>query len=123
MGPELLRMLELLEDRQCPADLHAAVGLEGGRIAEFAEPSVAGARVVPAIGGLAGKLGSDFDDVDREPRLELLEHRRQARRHDAAADQQHVRGGRHGGRLEWIHGRMAAEEDSVDIPRVRMILG
>ena len=36
MRPELLRVLELLEDRQRPADLHAAIRLAGGCVADLA---------------------------------------------------------------------------------------
>jgi hypothetical protein len=96
MGPELPRVFKLLEDLQRPGDVDAAVGLAARRIAEFTEPGMTGARVVPAVGRLAGEVGSGFDDPDRKPRLQPLEHRRQTCRHDPAPDEQDVARFRHG---------------------------
>ena len=90
VGPELLGVFELLEDRQGPADLHAAVGLAGGRVAEFTQAGVAGAGVVPAIRRLPGKFGRHLEHPDREPRIEPLEECAQARRHDATAEEHDV---------------------------------
>jgi hypothetical protein len=90
--PELPRVLELLEDSERPLDANAAVGLAGRRVAQLAQSGMAGAGVVPAVGRLARKTGGDLEHADREPRLETLEQSRQARGHDAAADEQHVDG-------------------------------
>jgi hypothetical protein len=90
MRPELLRVLKLLEDRLGPADLHAAVGFAGGRVAQFAEARVPGARVVPAVRRLAGEFGRHLEPPDREPRIEPLEECAQARRHDPATDEYDV---------------------------------
>ena len=90
VGPELLGVLELLEARQGPADLHAAVGLAGGRVAEFTQAGVAGAGVVPAVGAFLGELVRDLVHLEGELGLEALEQGGEVGGHDAAADQDDI---------------------------------
>ena len=100
VAPELARLFEAGEDLDGLGDVDRRAGSGGRRcVVEFAETGVAGAGVVPAVGALAGELVGRFVDVNREARVEPLEHDAEVRGHDAAADEEDVGGGGRG------HGR------------------
>ena len=50
VAPEIFRMLELLENLDGLRHIHLAIRAAIGRVAQLANPRVAGAGVVPAIG-------------------------------------------------------------------------
>lgn len=86
VGPKLEGLLELSEDIDRLGDIDGAVGLKVGRITEFANTGMTGACVVPAMGGLGGKLFGGF--VDRNPvgGIQLFEQHRELGRHDTTAN-------------------------------------
>ena len=106
-GPELAGGPELLVDAQRLGDVHPAV-LVHGRVVQLAEGGVAGARVVPRVGGLQAGLVEALVQGDGPGGLELLQQHAQGGAHDAAADQDDVvgGGGRGGG-----HGQLLKQND------------
>lgn len=94
VAPELARELEAGENLDGLRDVDRIAGRGGrGRVVEFAEAGVAGAGVVPTVGAFAGGFGGRLVDLNREPRIELLEHHSEVGGHDAAADENDVGGG------------------------------
>lgn len=51
LGPELDRGLKLLKNINCVRDIDRAVRLDVRSVAQFANAGMAGARVVPTVGG------------------------------------------------------------------------
>ena len=87
--PELAGNLELLVDVQRLGGGDGAVGAGGG-VVELAQCRVAGAGVVPGVGGLLGGLVEALKQDDVPGRLELLEEHAEGGAHDAAAHQDDV---------------------------------
>src|SRR5690606_2622879 len=89
-GPEEARLLELLEDLDRVGNIHRAVGGLGRGVAEFADAGVAGAGVVPAVGGFLRELLGHLVNLDAQLRVEALEQGAEVGGHDAAADQDDI---------------------------------
>ena len=89
VGPELARDLELLVDGHCLGGVHRSV-LAGGRVVQFAQGRVAGARIVPGVGALEAGDVEPLEEGDGPVRLELPQEGSERRAHDASADQYDV---------------------------------
>ena len=90
VAPELLRLLELLEDSNRLGDVDRPVGLARRGVAQLADAGVAGAGVVPAVGAFLRQFLRDLVDLDGEVGLQPLEHGAEVGGHDAAADQDDI---------------------------------
>ena len=80
--PELTREIELGIDLQRARDIDGAVRLFA-RVIELAKCRVARSGVIPRVGTLDGGAVEALVDRDPQARLELFEHRRERRAHDA----------------------------------------
>ena len=90
VGPELLGMIELLEDFDGLGNVYRAIGLAVRGVAQFADAGMTGARVVPAVGAFLGEFFRDLIDLDGKAGLQALQHGTEIRGHDTAANQDHL---------------------------------
>ena len=89
-SPELLRLLKLFEDAQCPRNRNVTIGIASRGVAHLTHTGVPGPRVVPAVRGFPRELGRHLDHLNSKSRIKPLEHHRHCRRHDPASDQHDV---------------------------------
>ena len=89
-SPELLRVLKLFEDAQCPRNRDATIGITGRSVAHLAHTRVPGPSVVPTVGGFPRELGRYLDHLNSKSRIKPLEHHRHRRRHDPTTDKHYI---------------------------------
>ena len=85
-GPKLFGALELGVYFNGVGNVHCAIGILVGRVAEFAKARVAGAGVVPTMGGLVGEFGGSFVNLNTKRRLKAFEQRAEIGGHNATPD-------------------------------------
>ena len=90
VGPELERVLKVLEDRDRLGDINASVGLLVRRIGKLTDSGVPGPRIIPTIRCLLRRPIGHFEKLNRKTRLQLLEHGPESRGHDAGANEENV---------------------------------
>ena len=90
VSPELLGLLELLENLDRLGNLDPPVLTPVGGIAKLADPGVPGSCIVPAVGTLPGQLASDLEKLDPEARVEALQQGPEVSGHDPAPDEHDV---------------------------------
>ena len=72
-GPELQRLLKLLENIDRFGDVDRAVGFAVRRVAEFADSGVTGPGIVPAMRCFRGKTLGRFKNRDAQFRVQFFE--------------------------------------------------
>ncbi len=90
VAPELKGLLELVENLDRFVDIDFAVGPVVRRVAQFAEPGVAGAGIVPTVGGFHGQLLRDLVKLNLQAGVQLLKDGTKGCRHDTASDEDDI---------------------------------